>query len=67
MQRSVGKLFRRSLLCGVLINACSEISIPPMAEVGDTLHFIMIVYLCPQDIYVVQVTFLVLYFILVCR
>ena len=63
----MGKLFRISFLCGVLINACSERSIPPMTEVGDTLHFIMIVYLCLQDFYVVQGTLLVLYFILVCR
>ena len=63
----MGKLFRISFLCGVLIKACCEISIPPMTEVGDTLHFIMIVYMCLRDFYVVQVTFLVLYFILVCR
>ena len=47
---------RRSFLCGVLIIACSEISIPPMTEVGETLHFKIIVYLSLQDFYVVQVT-----------
>ena len=53
---------KKIVLCGVFISACSEGTIPPMTEVGEMLHFIIIVYLCLQDFYVVRAPFLMLYF-----